>query len=230
MKQATLALALLFAACSGPDPDTGPPDAQVELDAGVRHLDAAAPPPQNTGCNMGNLPLARTQTFTNADPVASAVLNELQDMVVADRRPAFGTQFFPTCWSASGTAPTLVINPGTGPAIEVWKIPTGQTVRTRIPYEGGVSSVSYTFDIFGDGAVDFVANILWEPDMSGSGGFTVTSNGAGANNVPGSWSKYGGMAAPNATTLTADGILELDLIVSGGTFLWIGGIYPHFTR
>ena len=220
-----IAILVLVAACSSPDLDTGAPDARISQDA-ASHPDAALP--QNVGCNMGNLPNARTKTYVDSDPVDPAILNELQDMAVADRRPAFGTQFFPTCWSATGTAPTLVLNPGTGPGIEVWKIPTGQTVVARIPFEGGVSSVSYTFDIFGDGAVDFVANVQFSPDMSGAGGFIVTS-GFG-NNVPGAWSKYSGLATPVTTTLTADGILYLQLVVSGGAFLWVGGIYPHFTR
>lgn len=222
-----LLLLLLLSACTDFDSEAGPPDSRILPDAGAHLLDAA--PPQ-TGCNMGNLPTSRTQTFTDGDPIPPAFLNEVQDMIVGDRRPVFPTQFFPTCWFATGTAPTLVVNPAAGPVLDVWKIPTAQTVRTRIPFEGGVTLSSFTIDAYGDAAVDWVGTLTFSVDQAGTSGFIVTSNGGGVVNQPSVWTKGGGFAAPVGTPLTADGVLYLDLVVSGGSFLWVGGIYPHFTR
>lgn len=175
---------------------------------------------------MGNLPGARTITIGTADAVPSALLDELQDMFVADRRTTFQRQFFPTCWFATGTPPTLVAAPSAGPAIPVWKIPTAQQVVARIPYEAGETLVAVAIEAFGDGAVDWSGFIQTWPSMNG-----VHSNIASitVTNQSATWALVSGWTV-TPTVLAANQILGIEINPNQGTFVHLGEIYLSFSR
>jgi hypothetical protein len=89
-------LALLLVACTSPSYDAAP-DAGVTIDAAV---------PQNRGCPLGNLPLARSINFANGDPIPSALLNEMQDQIV-------GNKFAPELVGIGGSGFQLIAGTGT---------------------------------------------------------------------------------------------------------------------
>jgi hypothetical protein len=222
-------LFLLLASCAsqsseGFDP---PPDAgTTSIDAAQPLPDAIVVAPQ--GCIMGNLPEARTLTLVDNDSLPSALIDELQDMHVGDRRKLFSREYFTPCWAATGTAPTLVVNPaGAGPAIPVWKIPTGQTVSARIPYEPGDRVQTFDIEAFGDGAVDWIGNVVVYTTLGGPTTLTLASNGGGVVNQSAAWTLGGGFAVsglPGGVALASGGVMKLDIIVSGGTFLHVGAV------
>lgn len=187
---------------------------------------------------MGSLPKARTATLTSADPFPSALGNELQDMHVGDKRTFFKRQFFPSCWHASGTPPTLVNNPAspTGPDVPVWLVPTAQTIITRIPYYPGeqVSGVSgagspgFQIEVYGDGAADFTAVLRSIAGLNTTSGATVIVND-GRTNQAASWSTVN-LSVDVEIPLPDPGALYLSIAVSSGTQIYIGQIIPLFTR
>lgn len=231
------ALILTLAACS-----VYPGDVPTDAHVVVAHADARAdatpdaaqqPPAPAEGCLMGNLPDARTVTLGTNDPIPPALLDELQDMHAGDKRKPFSRGFFPTCWTTTGSAPVLVINPA-GAVLPVWRIDTAQTVRTRIPYEGGETVLTVSLETYGNGVIDWVGNVEFATDMTGASGFNVASNGGGVINQPAAWQTGGGFVVSGGSVVAANGVLWLELVLSGGTGgvdrLHVGSIHLGLRR
>lgn len=124
-----LLVCLALAACSS-SPATYEPDAGTTPDAA---------PVRENGCAMGNLPLARTDTFTTADPIPPAILNELQDMVMLG---AMGNTLY-----FIGAA-DFCLETGTGTlAAGIWTIANTGTNRLsmaiRLPVGTTIEDVSF---------------------------------------------------------------------------------------
>lgn len=220
-----LSILFLLSTCGCLGDDREPiDDAAVPVDA---------PKPPQSGCLMGSLPTSRTITLIPGDPIPSAVINELQDQFVGDKRAIFRRQFFPTCWKSTGTAPTLVANPGSY-GTPVWLIPTGQTVTTRIPYEIGerllgTSPNGMDIELFGDGTIDIASiQVNFYPALTSTAGVILAVDDS-ENNIAAAWAvhKYVGNSDPD---LAANGQMLLSIQVSTGTQLYVGNISPRYSR
>lgn len=131
-------------------------------------------------------------------------------------------QVIPNAWLSSGTAPTIEANPS-GSTAPVWKLPTGQTVRTRIPYEPGDTVATLSLETYGDGAIDWIANLQWDASSDGTGGAVIGSNGVGITNETASW-KMSPIVVSGADPMTSGGNLWLEIVLSGGTQLYLGSV------
>jgi hypothetical protein len=182
-----------------------PPDSAVVLDAAMADAahdaappDAAVPPP--LGCDdMGNLPGSRTITLTPGDPVPSALLDEMQDMIVGARRGQFTRRFQPcNYYSTSPTFWALAQNPSGVPAQfqPVLKTASATVVSAyfQIPFEPGETLIGATMDFFGDGTVLPITQIMYSPNIhttASSPGFINS-----ATVVSATWTTITGSLAP----------------------------------
>lgn len=120
---------------------------------------------------MGNLPLARTATFTPGDPIPSALLNEFQDQFIGARwgrrvdnvpiAPGFGSDW---TWDA---AAGYMKSTGAGS----WSV--------VLPTVVGQSIESLTFEVFGDAAANLTGNIF-KRSKAGAAGASLFAIGAPA--------------------------------------------------
>lgn len=180
------------------------------------------------GSDMGNLPTARTITLVPGDPVPSNLLNELQDIAVADARQLFYRQLVPVAWKATGTAPTFVDNPA-GTPVAVWKLPTAQTVRARLPYEVADSISVVDFEVYGDAAVDWTGALKFNALMDGTGGGTIASNGGGVTNETAAW-KFQNLTVSPVGPLPIGGAMYVEFVISGGVQLYLASVRLGITR
>src|SRR3954469_10026954 len=134
-----LLISIALAACTSAVP------AQYEPDAGVRDSDAsvapdnaitdAGPNAPKDGCNMGNLPISRTITLTPADPVPSALLDELQDRDIASsgtRKIFIAAAAFCDSGSGSGAGTAALNN-------DVWTLTNAREVSTSLSLPVGTT-------------------------------------------------------------------------------------------
>lgn len=177
---------------------------------------------------MGNLPTSRTETCINGAPVGPNLINEIQDIFVADARRLFYRQIIPAGWRATGTPPTFVDNPS-GTVVEVWKLPTAQTVRARIPYEVGDNIAVVDFEVYGDAAVDWTGAIKFNALMDGTGGGTIADNGAGVTNETAAW-KFQNLTIAPLGPLPMGGAMYVELVISGGVQLYLASVRLGITR
>lgn len=177
---------------------------------------------------MGNLPTSRTITLVPGDAIPSNLLNEIQDQFVGDKRALFYRQIIPFAWRHPGSAPTYVDAPA-GTPTQVWSLPTGQILRARIPYESGDTIAVVDFEVYGDGAVDWVGTLKFSSLPDGTGGGTIASNGGGVTNEPAAWS-FGNLVVSPVGPLPVGGVMWAEITLSGGTQLYLGSIRLGITR
>lgn len=229
MKKLLVSLSFLVACVAPRDLPVG--DAGVDAQLVDAHLDAARP--QNYGCAMGNLPTSRTITLNPSDPVPSALLNEIQDQFVGRKTTQYSARFFPSTWMTGGGAftATCVTNPATpSPAVApVWKLPTGVLHMAQVPFVPGETSKGVSFEAFGDGVIDFDAELIYYPGLGSGIGSGVNVASASFANAPSSWQPYT-LALNVSQILAATGILMIQLSPSTGTFLHVGPVSPAFAK
>lgn len=202
---------------------------------------------------MGNMPYARTTTLVPGDPLASGLVDELEDMAAGDRRTYFKRPYFPVAWASSGAAATLITNPaGAGPPVPVWHIPTAVTVTARLPYEIGdimapgssltlppsvAGGVGFQYEVYGDGVTDFTMSILYAPGVAGvssglnnlTGGVTLGTRSQ--TNPPASWG-VNTVDVLSLVSLGELGVLYVQFVTSGGGGggINVGHLQPRYVR
>jgi hypothetical protein len=183
---------------------------------------------------MGNLPFARTASPASGDPVESALLAELQDMFVGDKRTHFERPQFPIGWTTTGTAPTLVANPQAGgEVIPVWKLPTGATHRTRANYmEPNDSLVDMVFDIFGDGVADWTLTATFSSDLTAAPAQSLTIASGSVNNSPASWTRYTMSVVGAVVNIPLQrGYIHYEFgVAGGGAQIYLGNLWMLLFR
>lgn len=186
---------------------------------------------------MGNLPTSRTETCITGAPVSHNLMNEIQDMIVGDRRPAFSFNSFPIAWTTTGVAPTLVINPQAGGVpVAVWKLPAAATHTARLRFDPGDTLASMLVDVYGDGVADWTMNLTHATNLTAAAStITLASTGGSVNNSPASWTRYDinalGLGGGVVMATLPVGYLELDFILSGGgAQIYVGEIIFGMSR
>lgn len=226
-----LVLLIALSAC-GDDMAYAPDAAPRAEDAAV---DTPAPdaPAQRGGC-MGNLPNSRTITINTGDPIPANLVNEIQDNIIAGNFATRQPRIFPGAWSLStppGTAAECVLAPGPlGSLRPAWKIGDGETYATQIPYDVGDRVTAFSMYVYGDGVVDWQADLWWHPDLNSASGSVQVATASGTNTAA-TWANVA-FGSVNPTLLTGAGSLSMTIVFSSGAgvFLHVGYLTPTFDR
>jgi len=204
-------------------------DASVTIDS--RAPDAAttpdAAPPQNHGCDMGNLPESRTITLGPDDPVPSALLDELQDMHTGDRRKTFVRQFFPSFLVQTGWGAIANVTAGgvTRPAITSTGAST--TGLLSVPIEVGDRMKSIRMFVCGNGVAVLNADVVHNTDFLVVAGTTNFHLGPSTPSAAWQVANFSNIAGPYVQVV--GGFTELRLNVSLAGYS-IGLIEATFDR
>jgi len=222
-----VAFAILAAACSSYSAQVGPPDEappSITLDARMPDAGpspALIPPADLGGCaNMGNLPSSRTITINTGDPIPPALINEIQDVIVAASRKPFSRSFYPKfiyfntgsfIGSANGQ-PCLLASAHTIAFFEIC-------------YEPGETLTGLSIDVFGDAALPTLQMHI--DYATGPGVAASVLSTVATYTPPQSWQNIVFSVTPQ---LLADGsYLHVDVTTSGGG-IYLGRAKATFTR
>lgn len=132
-------------------------------------------------------------------------------------------QFFPTAWGATGTPPTLANNPVSDVLPVVWRLPTDQTVRARIPIEIGKTITSIRFEVYGDNVVSWFGGMFSWTDASGSGQESLASNLPARSDQPAQWQSEE-LDVFDVGPQLSGATVEFFIFLSGGSHLYMGAI------
>jgi hypothetical protein len=216
-------LALLALSACGVDRDASPDAAPPAADAAI---DSPADPPQRQqgGC-MGNLPNSRTITINLGDQIPPGIINELQDQNIGAGRKQWSRSVWPRI--SFGAANVIeAINPASGAFPPVRKITGACTVYFEFDYDQGDVVTGFSFEAYGDGAVDVnQAQLAYGVGM-GVGQGVISAN-LTITNVPAAWTTYT-LTSVTPTTL-GTGPLSLVLVVNAANF-YFGRMIPVFIR
>lgn len=145
-------------------------------------------------CYM-NLPDSRDITFTPADLIPSAFLNDIQDQIIGHRRTAFKRPFFPlSMFKNSGHAFDQAANPSGSTHSPVYISAAGpaQTDYFSMPTELADVVSGMSIEIYGDGAVGGTFGVYVQPGAGGTPvrlGFLDTAMQLGGP-IPSGWTNY----------------------------------------
>lgn len=119
----------------------------------------------------------------------------------------------------TGTA-TRVDSPS-GPAIPVWSLATSQTLRARIPYEIGDIVTGVRLEVYGDGAIDWIASLTRPDGLDGVGGETIANGNV--TNQSAAWAMES-LSVSATLPMPAGGFLYLVIVLTGGTQLYMSSV------
>lgn len=217
----SLSFILILCACG--DVAAGYPlvDASVAVDGAVTADAITKRPP--TGDCMGNLPFSRTDTHVDGDPLAPALVDEIQDLHVGDRHTNRVYKTYLSQWVSVGGTGTAVcdLNPSGLSLDPVWKLTANHVYGANIPYWPGQTFVDFSIELWGNGAIDPIFTVWYAASRSAAP--TQLASGF-LNNAPAAWSVVGTTLPPTPHPLGDDGnlYLQIDTVPAAGGFLFVG--------
>lgn len=229
------ALFALASCATGTSYPPDSPDGRLEYEHDARAFDASidalqpdAATPHTEGCNMGLLPAARTTTLVNGDPISPDLINEIEDMIVGNKRATYGRTFYPRFVIVGSWSAVAVIVTAGGFAHPGFTSTAGSVLSVvEIPYIVGERITSLDLKVCGNGAADLSADVAYASTYLATDVSISIPTLIVDSNRTAAWATFSIPVTP--TILTAGSSLTLQFFADQAGYT-IGHITANFDR